>query len=62
MDIWALIGVVMEGRNGLPLLLAVIYSVVAHVSCYKLIHNTKDMFIRASMFGKDLNKTSEEKM
>ena len=59
---WASIGVVMEDRNGVPLLLAVIYSVFAHVSCYKLIHNTKDMFIRARMCGKDMNKTSEEKM
>ena len=43
-------------------LLSVGYSIGAHLLCYKLVFSTRDMFIRAGMFGKDLNKNSEEKV
>lgn len=41
---------------------SVLYSVAAHVLCHRLIHSTKDMFVKARMFGRDLNKTSDDKV
>ena len=42
--------------------MSVFYSLIAHFLCYRVIENMKDVFIKAGMFGKDLNKTSEEKV
>lgn len=52
----------MEAYSAGTLLVAVVYSFLAHFVCYKLIISMKEMFIRKGMFGKDLNKTSEDKM
>ncbi len=39
-----------------------VYSVGAYLLSNMLIVSTRDMFIKAGMFGKDLNKTSEAKV
>jgi len=38
------------------------FSVFAFISTYNIIPRLKDMFISANLYGKDLNKKSENKM
>lgn len=44
------------------LLINIILSVFAFISTFNIIPRLKDMFITANLFGKDLNKKSENKM
>lgn len=48
--------------NMWALIVSAVYSMAAHVVAYKMIFTMKENFIKAGMFGKDLNKTSEEKV
>lgn len=44
------------------LVINVTFSIVAFISTYKIIPRLIDMFINANLYGKDLNKKSENKM
>lgn len=44
------------------LLFNVVLSIFAFFSTYNIIPRLKEMFISANLFGKDLNKKSENKM
>lgn len=44
------------------LLINIILSVFAFISTFNIIPRLKDMFITAKIFGKDLNKKSENQM
>lgn len=44
------------------LIINILLSVFAFISTYKIIPHLSDMFISANLYGKDLNKKSENKM
>lgn len=44
------------------LVINITFSVVAFISTYKIIPRLIDMFISANLYGRDLNKKSENKM
>lgn len=40
----------------------ILFSIFAFISTYNIIPRLKDMFVSANLYGKDLNKKSENKM
>lgn len=40
----------------------IILSIIVYISTYNLIPRLKSMFIAANLYGKDLNKKSDNKM
>jgi len=44
------------------IIINIILSTIAFISTFNIIPCLKDMFINANLYGKDLNKKSENKM